>query len=292
MFFRLTKIFATSTIVALTAMALAACGGSEPQDVSFDLTVVDRALTAENTTFSATQGDTVTLNLASDEDAEFHLHGYELVQEVAAGATGAITFEANATGRFPLEIHVVDTAEPSCLVDSTVSLHLMVEPGAEAGHFVVTAEPENFELHDGNHWHLFLDGELHGMFFDPSTEIQLTEGMHEVRGELVDADHCELGVRDTVMFTAEAHDTDAESHDDHDADAAAHDDHDADEQTPAEATAAYIAMDEADGAMDHDAEADDHEADDHEADEHGADEHEHEGDEIDVAIGALEIRPR
>lgn len=280
MFFRLTKILPTGTIVALTAIALTACSSSEPQDVSFDLTVADRALTAEDTTFVATQGDTVTLNLSADENAEFHVHGYELIEEVAADATGTITFEADATGRFAVEIHVVDTTEPACQAGDDASLHLIVEPGDEEGQFVVTADLESFELHDGNHWHLFLDGDPQGMFFETSTEVQMSEGMHEVRGALVDADHCDMGVEDTVMFTVAAHDADVAPDDDHDAEA--HDDHDGDKQTPAEATAAYIAMDE----------ADEHAADDRGADEHGAGEHEHEGDEIDVTIGAIEIRPR
>ena len=111
MFSRATKIFATSTLVAFAAMAFAACRSSEPQDVSFDLTVQDRALTAETTTFVATQGDTVTLNLSVDEDVRFHLHGYELLQEVEAGATGTITFEADATGLFAIEMHVLASAE-------------------------------------------------------------------------------------------------------------------------------------------------------------------------------------
>ena len=260
-------MLAKSTIVVLTAIALAACGSSEPQDVSFDLTVVDRALTAEDTTFVATQGDTVTLNLSADENAEFHVHGYELIEEVAADATGTITFEADATGRFAVEIHVVDTTEPACQAGTDASLRLIVEPGHEEGYFVVTADLESFEIHDGNHWHLFLDGDLHGMFFETSTEVQMSEGMHEVRGALVDADHCEVGVEDTVMFTHDAYVAADNVHD-----AEAHDDHDGDHQTPAEATAAYIAMDE--------------------ADDHEADDHEHEGDEIDVTIGAIEIRPR
>ena len=172
MLFRLTKIFATTTVVALAAMALAACGGSEPQDVSFDFAVVDRALTANDTTFVATQGDTVTLNLSADEDAEFHVHGYELIQEVAAGESATITFEANATGRFSVEMHVSGAADTHDADDND------------------------------------LDGEV---------------------------------------------------------------------QTPAEATAAYIAMDDAEETDDHD---------------HEADEHEHEGEGVDIALGAIEIRPR
>jgi hypothetical protein len=172
--------------------------------VTFDLVVEAQTLAGDITTFVAHQGDTVTLNLSADEDSEFHVHGYKLIHNVAAGQVETLTFEADATGRFSLAMHVSD-APDECIGNATdETLHLTATPGLLAGDFVVTAQTENFDLAGGNHWHLFIDGEAHGMIFESTTQIKLAEGEHEVRGVLAMADHCVLPVSDSVVVTGMA----------------------------------------------------------------------------------------
>ena len=105
MFIHLIKILTVGAISAAAVIALAACGGSEPGVMHFDISVVNRSLTSEATTFTATQGDTVTLNLSTDEVIEFPLHGYEIIRQVDKEGNADMVFEANATGLFALEIH-------------------------------------------------------------------------------------------------------------------------------------------------------------------------------------------
>ena len=127
------------------------------------------------------------------------MHGYELIHEVAAGETETVTFEADATGRFSIEMHVADVSEECTAEATNEALRLAVTPTEVAGHFVVTAQTENFDLTNGNHWHLFIDGEVQGMIFESTTPIELAEGEHEVMGVLTNADHCDLPVSDSVM---------------------------------------------------------------------------------------------
>ena len=56
-------------------------------------------------TIQVKQGDNVTLNLETDRPGSFHIHGYDLEQEVAAGEVTRFQFVANATGRFRINFH-------------------------------------------------------------------------------------------------------------------------------------------------------------------------------------------
>ena len=49
-------------------------------------------------------GDTVTLRVTSDVDDHVHLHGYDVFQDVAAGNTVDLTFEATIPGVFEVEL--------------------------------------------------------------------------------------------------------------------------------------------------------------------------------------------
>ena len=62
-------------VVALAA-ALAlilACGGGEPEELTFTLEIKDRALAQGNTTFDAKQNDNIVIELTSDELVNYHL---------------------------------------------------------------------------------------------------------------------------------------------------------------------------------------------------------------------------
>ncbi len=54
---------------------------------------------------SVTEGQEVTLQITSDRPIEFHVHGYDLEEEVQPGEPAELLFEATTTGRFPIEDH-------------------------------------------------------------------------------------------------------------------------------------------------------------------------------------------
>ncbi|MEE9544850.1 MAG: hypothetical protein V3V55_04535 [Rhodospirillales bacterium] len=56
-------------------------------------------------TIRVTEGDRVKLRWTADEAVELHLHGYDIELHVTPGAPGTMTFEAHATGRFPVSVH-------------------------------------------------------------------------------------------------------------------------------------------------------------------------------------------
>ena len=51
------------------------------------------------------QGDQVTLRFNTDEIVELHLHGYDIEREAKPGAGATMSFNARATGRFPVTSH-------------------------------------------------------------------------------------------------------------------------------------------------------------------------------------------
>ncbi len=79
---------------------------SLPQDKNktFSIIIIDRRLVDANREFTAIEGDTVSLNISTDEDEELHLHGYNKSIAITKGKLSVLTFIANATGRFPFEL--------------------------------------------------------------------------------------------------------------------------------------------------------------------------------------------
>lgn len=54
---------------------------------------------------SVQQGDEVTLLLVADSADEAHLHGYDLEAELKPRQAAVLTFKAERSGRFTLELH-------------------------------------------------------------------------------------------------------------------------------------------------------------------------------------------
>ena len=54
------------------------------------------------------EGDQVNLQITSDRPIEFHLHGYDLTEEVEPGEMADLSFEATDTGSFGIEDHDTD----------------------------------------------------------------------------------------------------------------------------------------------------------------------------------------
>jgi len=51
----------------------------------------------------------VTIRIKSDTDGTFHIHGYNLEKELKAGENSEISLVADATGRFPIAFHKLDS---------------------------------------------------------------------------------------------------------------------------------------------------------------------------------------
>ena len=63
-----------------------------------------------------TVGDRVRFRISSDSPPEFHLHGYDLEEEVEPGEPAELSFEAATTGRFEIEDHDTETVLGALLV--------------------------------------------------------------------------------------------------------------------------------------------------------------------------------
>lgn len=108
-------------VVAVSAMALAACSSDEPEDVLFELSIEQGALTLDPPVMKVSQGDTVTLSFASDEPGAVHLHGYDEEFDVGPDEKTTVVFEADATGSFKLTLHAadhMDSEEHGAIFDS------------------------------------------------------------------------------------------------------------------------------------------------------------------------------
>lgn len=98
------KLLAVLLVALALPLLLAACGGSGPQQHSFNIQIQDAKPVGGTTTFRVKQDDTLTFNISSDTAGEVHLHGYDLELEMAPGEKAALSLTANATGRFLIEI--------------------------------------------------------------------------------------------------------------------------------------------------------------------------------------------
>jgi hypothetical protein len=59
-------------------------------------------------TFAVALGQTVVLRLLSDTDQEYHVHGYDLEKQTAAGVEATFEFTADTAGSFEVESHTTD----------------------------------------------------------------------------------------------------------------------------------------------------------------------------------------
>ncbi len=105
MIYRKFRLALWPLLALVTALALAACGGGDPESLQFDLEIQERQLTIDGVELVVKQDDQVTLNVKSDEDGNFHLHGYDAQAGLTAGETATFSFDAYATGRFTITFH-------------------------------------------------------------------------------------------------------------------------------------------------------------------------------------------
>ena len=209
------EFFAIALVVLLI---LAACGGAAPETVEFDLDIRGRALEQESSVFRAKNGDTVVFLITTDEAGTLHLHGYDHEYELGTHGVTTMEFMADLEGRFALALHPGVGAgghshgeeEGGCettleLPEGVDAPEIRVEagPGSEAGEIEVGVDLENFELSltdtesavAEGHWHLYVDGELRGMYMLPRAKVSgVMAGEHDIMVRLSDTEHCYFGV--------------------------------------------------------------------------------------------------
>ncbi len=69
----------------------------------FRLEIVDKEVIG-NSTFTVKRGDTIVIKITADEAEEFHVHAYDDSVELEPGVEAALSFVADASGRFPFEL--------------------------------------------------------------------------------------------------------------------------------------------------------------------------------------------
>jgi len=91
--------------IAILAMFLVGCGAeSKPEDRTFELAISGGAL--EPDLVEVKQGDRLTLDIDSDQEGTFHVHGYNEMVDLDHDGTGKLQFTTDATGRFSLVLHL------------------------------------------------------------------------------------------------------------------------------------------------------------------------------------------
>ena len=99
------------TLLPLVGLAPSGAQAQSSEEKAFELTIQGGQVVGGTKSVRVTQGDKVTLNMISDAAIEIHLHGYDIEVEVTPGAPARMSFEAFATGRFPVSVHGADQHE-------------------------------------------------------------------------------------------------------------------------------------------------------------------------------------
>ncbi len=210
-------------LAAVGLLLIAACSGSVPETVEFNLDIRDRELEQGSTVFRAKNGDTVVLLITSDEAGTLHLHGYDLEDELGEEGVTRMEFVADLEGRFAMAVHPAavgghshDNSDTSGCPDvvplpegaEPPTIQVNAEPGSDAGEIEVGVVLENFELTlteterevAKGHWHLYVDGELRGMYLIPEAKVLVESGgEHDIMARLSDTEHCYYNI--DVMTT-------------------------------------------------------------------------------------------
>ena len=104
---RVSMVGAVVVVFVLVGAALVfANQGPPPQRRDFQLRVVGSQMTPDR--MQASQGDTLTISIQADQTEDIHLHGYDK-HFFAGPAPATLTFPADLTGSFVLEIEATST---------------------------------------------------------------------------------------------------------------------------------------------------------------------------------------
>ena len=95
---------------------------------SYDLRIEKRTLAGGAKLLRAVQGEQVALRWISDEPTTLHLHGYDVELALVPGTPGTMTFQAYATGRFPITVHGHGHADKPAAHKEKTLVYLEVHP--------------------------------------------------------------------------------------------------------------------------------------------------------------------
>lgn len=101
----LKRCVAAPAVLIGLALALVAPGAGAGETQTFEFTVVDGQVEGDPGSIRVTQNDQVVLRWMSDHETEIHLHGYDVKTVLAADGVTEMSFEAHATGRYPITSH-------------------------------------------------------------------------------------------------------------------------------------------------------------------------------------------
>ncbi len=69
----------------------------------------------------------------------------------------------------------------------------------------ITVQASNFDIPaEGRHWHLWINGQLQGMVYQPTAVIDLEPGTYQICASLGNTDHADLGMPDGISLRVEA----------------------------------------------------------------------------------------
>lgn len=91
--------------ITIALVTIVACGEQVAKEHTFALNIEGGQLTGSEPVLVVSQSDVVTIKVEVDEPLLFHLHGYDIEQEVVPGTAGILNFIAEATGSFPFTMH-------------------------------------------------------------------------------------------------------------------------------------------------------------------------------------------
>ena len=103
----LSRSIAFAAVLSGASLSLAESPLPEPSvvaDVRFELEIKDRKVVGEQL-IRVTQGQLVEMIWTTDEETNVHIHGYEIHIPTSPDKPAEVTFEAHATGRFPVTSH-------------------------------------------------------------------------------------------------------------------------------------------------------------------------------------------
>jgi hypothetical protein len=83
------------TMAGVGTILAVACGGSAPEAVEIPVTVEGKTMNPG--TIRVKQGDMVPLKIDAEDDGKFHLHGYDIEQDIDGDAVVSFYFVADAT---------------------------------------------------------------------------------------------------------------------------------------------------------------------------------------------------
>jgi hypothetical protein len=101
-----------SVLIAIALLTIAGCGGSSSAGSSspsggttrIDVTVKGGKVEPPTHRVKLDSGSRVRLQVTSDHADEVHVHGYDLKKDLEAGTPGVLSFKADQTGVFEVEL--------------------------------------------------------------------------------------------------------------------------------------------------------------------------------------------